>query len=120
MTEKEKKLKIEKIEKYSAEWHDNNDYLKFAYKTGFVALVATFLGVSGLKELFGLSGSSDAYAINSIVTGLTVAGSYSSVISLKGAIQGICEKIKLEKKIDELNEALEQIPEEKEIGRGGR
>ena len=116
----EKKFKIEKLEKYGKEWNDNNQELKNIYLIGVCSLLCTFLGASGIKEYWTLN-INTAPAINTIITSLTTLGSYSSFMSIKYIIQSIGEKTKLEKKIDEINDMLDEMEnEEKESVIGGR
>lgn len=116
MEEKERRIKIKKVEKYNEIVSEEQS--KVVLNTGLMASGA-IIGIFG-AVCYAMSTNNSEQVINSLAAELNVGagvlGLTGTAFSLKRLIQSISKKTLYEKEIDDLNMELDLDEEEKSRG----
>jgi len=121
MTEEEKRYKIMKIESYQTEKKEYNTKARKAFGKGIFALGNIVLGVGGLLEFMNLPSDVSTNFIMIALSGMFAGGSIVEMVQIKSLINSIKNKVKLDGRIEEINEELDLLDEQTSSkSRGGR
>ena len=121
MTEEERRFKIEKLEKYSEERRESKDHIENMFLIGTLSLAAIVEGIGNYAELWHIPNSYAQYFLEFSTLSLVGMGVPIAIASIKELIKAIAEKTNIEKRIDEINEELDLLDQQKEYkSRGGR
>lgn len=118
MNEEQKKLKIEKLEKYSEVWKDEKNRAELFTAVGTLSLMAILGGIKSIIEAFNIPSQHVTDWISGTSEILTASGIAFSYISFKMVIDSMSKKINIQNKIDELNAEIDEY--ENKNARGGR
>lgn len=118
MTEEENRYKIKKIESYSREKKEYSKKAAKAFGVGTAALATIVIGWGGLMEYLDLVPNADMSYLLGTTSSLVLGGSIVEIVQIKKIIESIKNKVKLDGRIEEINEELDLLEEDK--SRGGR
>lgn len=120
MDENEKRYKIKKIETYNREKKEYSMKAVKAFGVGSFALANIVLGWGGLTEYINLVPTGDPGFIMIATSSMFLGGTIVELVQLKKIISSIKNFIKLDGRIEEINEEIDLFEEKNDISRGGR
>ena len=118
MDEETKRYKIMKVESYVAEKKEYGKQERKAIGNGVLSLGVIVLGLGGLLEYMNIPKDVSTNFILASLSGMFGIGSIVEIVQIKRIINAIKNKVKLDGRIEEVNEEIDLLDEGK--SRGGR